>query len=319
MHEIPFEDLNDFRLLEKEHLNDVYLAKCSKFGEVMVIKTFFQGDNTTFTNLIDHWSKLSSSYLPLVLGTTNNMEGFFIITEYLPNGSLFDFVEKACSNEQEFPWSQRLKIAHDIASGLLFLLSHGIELFDLKSNHVHLDNNMNAKISLLAYSKIISNDIPMLWMASEVSSKRFDDCLESLGVIFMELATLQHHHEMSLDSLPSSCPVLFSNMIEDCWIIEKKPNTLSSILERLSSLMVDDGRNKIDFIENQTTMTPSSTIDYEKWKTIKDYNFDGDIFNACSSGKLTSVIYLLANGIDVNVRHSTIRYKYMDTHPCILL
>jgi len=42
---------------------------------------------------------------------------------------------------------------------------------------------------------------------------------------------------------------------------------------------------------------------YGKWKSTKAPDFEGDIFEAAAKGKLTSIIYLLANGIKVNEKY----------------
>jgi len=43
---------------------------------------------------------------------------------------------------------------------------------------------------------------------------------------------------------------------------------------------------------------------YEKWKVIKPTDIEGDIFIAAKEGKLTSVVYLLANNIEVDLKDS---------------
>jgi len=45
-----------------------------------------------------------------------------------------------------------------------------------------------------------------------------------------------------------------------------------------------------------------------KWKSTKAPDFEGNIFEAAAKGKLTSIIYLLANGTNVNVKY--LRDKY---------
>jgi len=45
-----------------------------------------------------------------------------------------------------------------------------------------------------------------------------------------------------------------------------------------------------------------------KWKSTKTADFEANIFEAAANGKLTSIIYLLANGANVNQKYS----KYLD-------
>jgi len=46
----------------------------------------------------------------------------------------------------------------------------------------------------------------------------------------------------------------------------------------------------------------------EKWKSTKAPDFEGNIFEAAAKGKLTSIIYLLANGTNVNEKYQNDEY-----------
>jgi serine/threonine protein kinase len=68
----------------------------------------------------------------------------------MPRGSLYN-VHK---NEGPLPWSTRIKIAVDIASGLEYLHERKIIHRDVKSLNVLLDNDYNAKICDFGLSKV---------------------------------------------------------------------------------------------------------------------------------------------------------------------
>jgi len=60
-------------------------------------------------------------------------------------------------------------------------------------------------------------------------------------------------------------------------------------------------RNK--FFEEAKRRDELEGIVNEKWKSTKAPDFEGNIFEAAAKGKLTSIIYLLANGANVNEKY----------------
>jgi len=63
--------------------------------------------------------------------------------------------------------------------------------------------------------------------------------------------------------------------------------------------------------EKKKKSDPKQKEEYErigKWKSTKAPDFEGNIFEAAAKGKLTSIIYLLANGTNVNEKYQNNDY-----------
>ncbi|WCJ19480.1 Protein kinase superfamily protein [Euphorbia peplus] len=77
-----------------------------------------------------------------------------LVYEFIPRGSLDQYIFKCNSSYQSFSWNLRLKIALDVAKGLAFLHDEAnIIVRDLKASGILLDSNYNAKLCDLGLSK----------------------------------------------------------------------------------------------------------------------------------------------------------------------
>ncbi|XP_076884112.1 serine/threonine-protein kinase PCRK2-like [Bidens hawaiensis] len=78
---------------------------------------------------------------------TENENNWFLVYEYSPKRSL----DRHLSS---LSWSMRLRIAKDAATGLAYLhegINHEIIFKDFKLSNIHLDNQMNAKLSYFGF------------------------------------------------------------------------------------------------------------------------------------------------------------------------
>lgn len=121
---------------------------------------------------------------------------FYILTDYMANGSLFDYLRK--SPDKLTP-THRTLIALDVARGLEYLHSRNIIHRDMKSLNVLLDSNLRAKICDFGMVRIKQN-APMTgligtphWMAPEVfmSIPTYNEKVDvfSYGILLWELLT----------------------------------------------------------------------------------------------------------------------------------
>lgn len=121
---------------------------------------------------------------------------FYILTDYMSNGSLFDFLRK--SPDKLTP-THRTLIALDVARGLEYLHSRNIIHRDMKSLNVLLDSNLRAKICDFGMVRVKQN-APMTgligtphWMAPEVfmSIPTYNEKVDvfSYGILLWELLT----------------------------------------------------------------------------------------------------------------------------------
>jgi len=314
----PPEDLRIIGLLGKGGCGEVYLAESKILGKVAVKTIFLEGDDPIyieFLNEAELLSKMNSPYIIRFFGTSKSEKGDCIVMEYATNGTLCDHLKylRKKKLEDTFCWDKRYQIAQDITRGLFCIHKNRVLHRDMKSLNILLDQNMNAKISDFGLSQIKIETqktlstlrVPnngcgsLLWKAPETFSihNPFTDKADiySLGIIFWEIASCQLPYvgfdkstiESSVKAgerleIPSTCPLEFKDLIKHCWSQDPKQRPDASFVLDNISQIIDDYRKLL------------------KWKFEKAPDFTGNIFEAAKDGKLTSVIYLLANGTNVN-------------------
>lgn len=99
-----------------------------------------------FAQEINILSKLQHPNILLYIGSAVDLDKkkYYLITEYLQQGSLFDYLHK---NNKKLNDRQKISIAFQIASGLKYIHSRGIVHCDLKSSNILLDEHFKIKLS----------------------------------------------------------------------------------------------------------------------------------------------------------------------------
>ena len=160
-----------------------------------------------------------------------------MVMEFMARGSLYDVLK----NPAELPWSLRLSMALDLASGLLYLHTQHIIHRDLKSLNILIDDRMRAKVSDFGLSKIKLTSASMTkggggtphWMAPEL----FDEAANTpatdvyaTGIVFWEIAARKLPYEgknqMQIgrfiekgnrETIPAETPSQFAALMTRCW------------------------------------------------------------------------------------------------------
>ncbi|GAM18438.1 hypothetical protein SAMD00019534_016130 [Acytostelium subglobosum LB1] len=189
-----------------------------------------------------------------------------IVTEYLPNGNLYQFLHQP---SQSISWVLRLKIALDISSGMAFLHSSTPPIIhrDLKSPNILLVSTDEqaptiAKVvdfGLSGLQHTITNkgvENPV-WLAPEIIQKHeasTQSDVYAFGVILWELLTFKDFFgELGFMSLiedkvvsgerppiPESCPPAYARLINDCWQNETAQRPpFSEIEDRIMAIVTD--------------------------------------------------------------------------------
>ena len=201
---INYEEIKKERKIGKGGMGELYLGEWQ--GKQVAIKKrikFNFSKKNFFTNkFINEINIIASMRHPnilLFMGVTIHNNTYYMITEYLPSGSLHEFLHsnKKKEKKQTLTDKQKIKIALQIAIAVQYIHSRQILHCDLKSANVLLDNNFNIKLIDFGLSSFMS-EAPQgyvgtaRWMAPEVLNGEkysiYSDIF-SYGMILMELIT----------------------------------------------------------------------------------------------------------------------------------
>jgi serine/threonine protein kinase len=159
--------------------------------------------------------------------------------ELMEEGSL----QQVLHSDRTLAWSQRVKMAKGIAAGLAYLHGEGIVHRDIKSMNVLLNSQLEAKLSDFGLAKVKTSTLTMTagfmgtpqWSAPELfgmgTKCNFTTDVFALGVVFWELCTREmpfkeaenlmsiamHVATGGRETIPSSVPSSFSDLISRCW------------------------------------------------------------------------------------------------------
>lgn len=229
-----------------------------------------------------------------------------IITEYAPNGSLYDLIrqERQSLCTQDWDDTRKLIILYGIASALAFLHSNHIVHRDLKPSNILLDKYLQPKVGDFGLSKINHQNEESMTMNSTVGIKgtplyvapevwerqEYSEASDvySFAMIMFELITAQvPFDEGSVFSIQefvksgrrpeiaSDTPEVYKFLIEQCW--DQDPNNRPTFEQILQQLKNDPGFlenvDEDDFL-NYTDFIDDYKFSFDKEKKINVQNFE---------------------------------------------
>lgn len=230
-----------------------------------------------------------------LVGATKAPPIFFIITEFLPGGSLRSFLHK--QNHASLPLPELVLIALGVARGMEYIHSQGVVHRDLKPENILLDCSadpacMNVKIADFGISceerlcEVVGEEDSgtYRWMAPEMVrhrpySRKVD--VYSFGLLlwemvsgrmpFEEMTPIQAAFAVVDKNLrphvPPDCPAALRALIEQCWALrpDKRPEfwQIVKVLEQFQLALAETG--SLDSVKHVTCQ------DQKKWifKLIK--------------------------------------------------
>jgi len=179
----------------------VWNGKKIALKRITVKENKFQKDYINkFINEINIISSLRHPNIVLYMGASIDKMNYYMITEYLPKGSLFDYIhrDRGKINERE-----QINIAYEISVALKYLHSRNVVHCDLKSSNILIDDNWKIKIGDFGLSRFFSLEdteeskgrigTPH-WMAPEVlKGGKYEHCADifSFGMILWEILSLE--------------------------------------------------------------------------------------------------------------------------------
>ena len=240
---VTHEDVELGRRIGDGQSGTVYLGTMKATGEEAAVKVLYkrslsQPELESFRREVFAMSILKHPSLLRFLGYTSEAP-FYLITEYMANGSLFHMLRKT---PELLSATRRSVIAWEVARGLEYLHGNGVIHRDLKSLNILLDKDNKAKICDFGMARTGRTDGPKTgmigtahWMAPEVlmSSPDYDQKVDvySFGIFLWELLTGDLPYKdmkpadlilgVTMGSLrpviPEGCPEKLRGLIEECW------------------------------------------------------------------------------------------------------
>ena len=175
----------------------------------VAIKQFIPKEKINIKNILNKFikeinviSNLRHPNIVLYIGASLNNNKYYMITEHISNGNLFEFLH----NSKKKPFGKlsdnlMLQIAYEIAIAMSYLHSRNITHCDLKSSNILLDQNYHVKISDFGLSRMVNilslNETKgkfgtTHWMPPEImKAKRYEEASDvfSYGMILWEMLT----------------------------------------------------------------------------------------------------------------------------------
>ncbi|XP_068482385.1 serine/threonine-protein kinase STY46-like isoform X4 [Phaseolus vulgaris] len=200
-------------------------------------------------------SKIQHRNVVKFVGACTKPPNLYLVTEYMPGGSMFDFLHK---QKTALTLPSLLKVAIDVSEGMKYLHQNNIIHRDLKASNLLIDENGVVKVADFGVARVHNQSGIMTaetgtyrWMAPEVIEHRpYDHKADvfSFAIVLWELLTgkLPYEHLSPLQAavgviqkglrpkIPSHTHSKLVELLDWCWHHDSslRPN-FSEILEFL--------------------------------------------------------------------------------------
>ena len=168
----------------------------------MAVKTLKPGSMSpeAFLQEAEIMKKFSHPHLVAMYAVCTDQEPFYIITEFMCNGALLDFLRKE-ESKARLHFDSLISISAQVANGMSHLERRGLIHRDLAARNVLIGDNLLAKVADFGLARVIVDNeysahqgarFPVKWTAPEaISFGKFTvkSDVWSFGILLMELFT----------------------------------------------------------------------------------------------------------------------------------
>lgn len=197
--EIPKSEIQLIKKVGTGQFGEVWYGKWNKTIEV-AIKTCKPESMTTGEFLAEAaiMKRYRHPRLVALYAVCTKKPPIYIVTEYMKNGSLLDYMKK---NGSKITFNHLIYFALQIAEGMSYLESNELVHRDLAARNVLIGENNSAKIADFGLARVINRDplyqrqtkpelLPIKWSALEVIERNeysTKSDVWSFGIVMMEL------------------------------------------------------------------------------------------------------------------------------------
>ena len=268
---IDYDEIKKERPINKGGMGELYLGEWQ--GKQIALKKTklnFIKNNFVSNKFIKEINIIASMRHPnilLFMGVTIDNNTYYMITEYLPSGSLHEYLHLSKKNKNNpLTYKQKIKIALQIAIAVKYIHSRQILHCDLKSGNILIDKHFNIKLIDFGLSYFMSEPpkgyigTPR-WMAPEIlngGEYTVASDVFSYGMILLELFTekipysekfnyevkkdiikkyvnFRIAHNLPILKIPETGNPVVKNIISNCLDANPKNRpTMDKIIEELS-------------------------------------------------------------------------------------
>ena len=280
--EIEYSELKFVRCIAKGANGQVF--KGTWLGTVVAIKLpHAHLSDDLKAKMVDEAHLMSSLHHPnivMFLGACLQKQKLAIVVEFLPHGSLADYIADETNN---IDLALMHRFAVDIARGMKYLHRYGIIQRDLKPQNLLIDDARNVKVCDFGLSRHLPGDAENLtacgtpyWTAPEVitcGGYNHKADVFSFAIILFELVSREEPyvgqgglevaikvaHEGLRPTIPSYCPDEYASLIKECWDAEpdNRPD-FQGVLERLNQIKKSHQQALSAITQRSTTNTATT-------------------------------------------------------------